>query len=148
MKVTEYEYDDDQGGKNGNLTTVTQHVEKSGNSNQTVKRITTFEYNWRDQRIRMRRPNEQDDVEYKYNYLGEPIEERDKPRQYERVSLRDVRGRVYQVVHRYIPKHGEEIYKTGKENARAFWFEKVWRDAAGNVVAAERNGGLSLSRTR
>ena len=130
-KVASMQYDDGLSGRNGNLTQQIAHVD----GDQSHDRTTTFRYNWRDQRIRMRRPDEQDDVEYKYNYLGQPIEESDKPRQYERVSLRDVRGRVYQVVHRYILDTG-----------RGVWFERVWRDAGGNVLAAERNGGLALSR--
>ena len=150
VAVTEYKYDDGEGGGNGNLTKLTQHVEKTQNSDTTVTRITTFKYNWRDQRIRMLRPDEQPierpseqeeeelGVEYEHNNVDQVTSINDVPRMYARLPKYDTRGRVYQIEEWFL------AYAPGYNTVSKRKLEtNVWRDAAGNVLAREQNNGQS-----
>ena len=145
LTVTEYEYDDGQSGRNGNLTKLTQHVEKSECSGKTVKRITAFKYNWRDQRVRMWRPDEKQDeklgVEYEHNNLDQVTSVNDVPRKYARLPKYDTRGRVYQIEEWFL------AYAPGYTSvSKRKLVTNVWRDPAGNVIAREHNNGLSYEK--
>lgn len=135
--VASFEFDNAEGGKNGNLTRQTFYV-----GGEESERIAVMTYDWRNRAVTLNVGEAVEEYVFANDLGGKVHTTKFATQSVEStiINYRDVRGRVY------ARSHSRKRY-LAKPTFEAVMWDLYWRDQSGGIIKSQSAGQTAYTRT-